>query len=281
MEHISYLGSPIARLPEEILLHILTYLDNEPPSLLNLREEPSLQLLSSDVQPLKHTASVSRQWRRLVLPLLFKYARLHLDAPPRPQWKACRTCGPVALSCRVDDIEPPFPAYSAGHYHQDMMEEAVAYLTNPHTLQAHETEGASASGLQLTQHIIFDWAPRIYHTLSDFLTFIVSHDLASKVESFVVVTERMLSGKFDRFPHRAGADRDWRYRCAAAFWQHLLSELDPTRIVILAPPTDLACLTNCAIDTFGDWAFGDMEFHALDLRLDAASTSPSPLLGKT
>ncbi|TKA73263.1 hypothetical protein B0A55_06620 [Friedmanniomyces simplex] len=109
----------------------------------------------------------------------------------------------------------------------------------------------------------------------------VSHDLASKIESFVLVTERMLSGKFDRFPHRAGADRDWRYRCAAAFWQHLLSELDPLRIVVLAPPTDLACLTNCAIDTFGDWAFGDMEYHALDLRLDAASTSPSPLLGKT
>ncbi|KAK1091684.1 hypothetical protein LTR48_005802 [Friedmanniomyces endolithicus] len=150
--------------------------------------------------------------------------------------------------------------------------------------QEHEAEGTTVSSLQLSGNIMFSWVPQLHHGLSDFLRFANANDLESKIESFVVVTEPTgptLSSEFDCFP-RAETDRGWRYRCSAAFWAHLLSTLDPTRIAILAAPMDMAFLTNCAIGTRGprDWAFGDIEFHILDLRLDAGSICPSPLLGK-
>ncbi|KAK0927064.1 hypothetical protein LTR91_005121 [Friedmanniomyces endolithicus] len=274
MAHTQHSASSIALLPEEVLLQIFTYLDSEPPSLRNLREEPSIPLFSSDIRPLKDIASVSTQWRRVVLPLLFKYARLRLDAPSPPQWLDCRVCGPVALSCRFNGMDPPIPETSVEQYHRDIVEEAMTHF------QEHKAEGTTASSLQLSDDIVFSGVRQLYHGLSDFLSFANANDLKSKIESLIVVTEATLSSEFDRFP-RAESDRGWRYRCSAAFWAHLLSTLDPTRIAILALPMEMACLTNCAIGTRGprDWTFGDMEFHVLDLRLDAGSICPSPLLG--
>ncbi|KAK5704810.1 hypothetical protein LTR17_021574 [Elasticomyces elasticus] len=253
--------SPIESLPEELLVQIFGCLDHEPPSLLNLREEPSLKLVASDLKPLKQTSLVSKRWRRLTLPLLFKYARLQLDAPPRPQWSECEVCRDGYLD-RPEEGWIESGSYDNGIdiYHEEIMAEAFSQLSNKPTLQTSHVDPTAEVQGELTRHILLHWAPRFYHTLKDFLNFLTCHELVLKVESFVLYTGPMLSGKFDRFPHRAGADRDWRYRCAAAFWQHLLSVLDPRRVVILAPPTDLACLTNCAIDTFGDWAFGDMEY---------------------
>ncbi|KAK5694724.1 hypothetical protein LTR97_009314 [Elasticomyces elasticus] len=274
--------SPIENLPEELLVQIFGYLDHGPPSLLNLREEPSLKLVASDLKPLKHTSLVSVRWRRLTLPLLFKYARLQLDAPPRPQWSECEVCRDGHLDRPEEGWIESGPYANGIHaYHDEIMTEAFSQLSNEPTLQSSHVDPMAEVQGELTRHILLHWAPRFYHILKDFLNLLTCHELALKVESFVLYTGPMLSGKFDRFPHRAGADRDWRYRCAAAFWRHLLSVLDPRRVVILAPPTDLACLTNCAIDTFGDWAFGDMEYHVLDLRLDATSLSPSLLLGTT
>ncbi|KAK1071797.1 hypothetical protein LTR12_008568 [Friedmanniomyces endolithicus] len=276
MAHTAHSASSIALLPEELLIQIFTYLDSEPPSLRNLREEPSLQLLYSDIRPLKHSSCVTKTWRRVVLPLLYKYARLRLDAPSLPQWLDCRVCGPVALSCRSNGTDPPFPETSAEQYHRDIVEEAMTHFKK----QEHKAESTTASSLQLSDDIVFSWARQLYHGLSDFLRFANANDLESKIESLIVMTEATLSREFDRFP-RADTDRGWRYRCSAAFWAHLLSTLDPTRIAILALPMEMACLTNCAIGTRGprDWTFGDMEFHALDLRLDAGSICPSPLLG--
>ncbi|KAK0356681.1 hypothetical protein LTR59_008481 [Friedmanniomyces endolithicus] len=147
--------------------------------------------------------------------------------------------------------------------------------------QEHEAEGTTVSGLQLSGSIMFSWVPQLHYGLSDFLRFVNANDLESTIQSLIVVTGPTPSSKFDCFPH-TDTDRGWRYRCSAAFWAHLLSTLDPTRIAILAPPMDMAFLTNCAIGARGpgDWAFGDTEFHVLDLRLDVGSICPSPLLGK-
>jgi len=249
MAHVPHSASSIALLPEEVLLQIFTYLDSEPPSLRNLREEPSLRILYSDIRPLKHSSCVSTTWRRVVLPLLFKVTRLRLDAPSPPQWLDCRVCGPVALSCRSNGTDPPSPETSVEKYHRDIVEEAMAYFEK----QEHEAEGTTVSSLQLSGNIMFSWVPQLHHGLSDFLRFANANDLESKIESFVVVTEPTgptLSSEFDCFP-RAETDRGWRYRCSAAFWAHLLSTLDPTRIAILAAPMDMAFLTNCAIGTRG------------------------------
>ena len=135
------------------------------------------------------------------------------------------------------------------------------------------------------------WAPRFYHTLQDFLEFFETSGITSSVRSVVVLTQRMLEGKLSSSPHD-DAPRDWRYPAAAAFWQHMFSLVDPDRVLLIAPPTELACLTNAAIDTFGDWyvllckfilrkrptkecpcrAFGDMDFHILELRQERKKT---------
>ena len=96
------------------------------------------------------------------------------------------------------------------------------------------------------------WASRFYHALQDFLDFIDHNQLASYVHSFTLISDKMFNDKLGRFPHKSGSV-DWRYPAAAAFWQHLLSKIRPSRITIIAPPIEIACLTNATIDTFGDW----------------------------
>ncbi len=66
-------------LPEEVLGIILTFLDNKPLSIKCARDEPSIASLESEAKPLKILSTVSHKWRRLVLPVLFKYVRLRLE----------------------------------------------------------------------------------------------------------------------------------------------------------------------------------------------------------
>ena len=184
-----------------------------------------------------------------------------------------------------------------------MIYDAISYLQNEHTPHVNDSS-QTALDVYTTRHIFFTWAPHFYHSLDDFLKFVKHNNLASKVESFMLVTESMLSGKLHRFPHLT-TDRDWRYRCAAAFWQHLMSILDPGRVVILAS-SSRSCLPRQLRDrhvrrlelrrrfvessalpylhpgyllTLSSLLL-DMAFHVLDLRLDAASHPASPLLGK-
>lgn len=272
-------SSNIERLPEELLLHILTYLDTAPPSETKLRQEPTLQLTVSDNRTIKNVSCVSKQWRRLVLPLLFKHTRLRLDDAPRKHWSKCLACTQSGLQSRLGAGHVFPPSALVDQYHVDMMEDAVSLLTQA-TTSNRRTVGTAASSEARAGDIMLQnylrWVPRFYHGLRDFLDFLQREELTSSVQSVVLMTEKMLPEKLDRFPHLAAVDTDWRYKAAAAFWQHMLSAIDPERIVILAPPIDLACLTNCAIDTFGDWAFGDMDYHILELRSNVAVSSSSP-----
>lgn len=67
------------RLPEELLEHIISYLDTPPPSQTQNPQEPSVASLFSTVCPLKSLMTVSRQWRRLVEPVLFKYLKVTVE----------------------------------------------------------------------------------------------------------------------------------------------------------------------------------------------------------
>ncbi|KAK5124602.1 hypothetical protein LTR85_001315 [Meristemomyces frigidus] len=260
------MSAHIERLPEELLLHILTFLDTPPPSELKLGQEPTLRLTASDEQTYKAISSISKRWRRLVLPLLFKHTRLRLDDAPRKHWSMCSVCTAKALRSRLQGGEPFQPTGVIDQYHLDMLEDAATFATKAR-LSAHVPRVLDGPAGDPVLGNFLTWSSRFYHSLRDFLDFLHQQDLASSVQSFVLMTAQMLPEKLARFPHLAAVDRDWRYKAAAAFWQHLLSVVDLERVVILAPPIDLACLTNCAIDTFGDWAFGDMDYHILDLRL--------------
>jgi hypothetical protein len=124
---------------------------------------------------------------------------------------------------------------------------------------------AFATKERLLRSTALVWIPKFYHRMLEFIRFLQDHDLTNIVDSFVLYTDEMLTRKLHRFPHEV-AEKDWRFPASAAFWAHLLTVIDPSTVTILAPPIDLACLTNCAIDTFGDWAFSEMDFHILSLR---------------
>lgn len=251
-------GPPIERLPEELLIHLLNYLDAVPPSETKIREEPSLKLTTSDLCSLKNASLVSKQWRRLVLPSLFRHTRLRLDEPTR---RHCPVCTALDGKPRGSSSGEARPAEVNGdgaidQYHVDLVKEGLGSLYPDSPTDSPPGPAPAGAGTCGPEALHWEtsatWIPRFYHNLKDFLDFVIRHELASKVVSFVVMTDQMLGEKMERYPHRAAEKgRDQRYRAAAAFWQHLLSVLDPSRIAIVSPPSDLACLTNCAIDTFG------------------------------
>lgn len=242
------------KLPEELQLHIFEFLDSRPLSEVNARQEPSLALTTSTHHDLKNASYISRRWRRIVLPLLFKHARLRLDVDPRNHWENCQACArsPGVLPCQP--------------YHTEMAEIMNRSIAGDSTSRR---SFSPSDNVMYRSHesATAVWANRMYHALDDFLAFLQSASLLSAVQSLVLVTDRMLAEKSGRFPHESG-QREWRYRASAAFWRHLLSHISPNRIVTVAPPTELACLMNASIDTFGDWAFSGMDFHIFELKLE-------------
>jgi hypothetical protein len=254
-------------LPEELQLLVIGFLDCPAPSSGRLRQEPCLALTDSEDRTLKNISLASKRWRRLVLPTLFKHARLRLDQPPRAQWNECPVCTESTTTTCEIHAAGRLVLSNVDQYHVDMVSEkqlplGIRLSSESSAVSAQlQRAGISTDGSSAT----FGWMSRFYHTLRDFIDFLQDNDLADLIDTFVLYTDRMLEAKLHRFPHEA-ADVDWRFPASAAFWAHLLSVVDPATITIIAPPLDLACLTNCAVDTFGDWAFGEMDFHILTLR---------------
>lgn len=70
----------IESLPEELLLTIVDYLESDPPSQKRFWFEPSLGLTDDPENvTMKNLSRISKRWRRLVVPSLFKFLRLRLD----------------------------------------------------------------------------------------------------------------------------------------------------------------------------------------------------------
>lgn len=268
-------------LPEELQLQVFHFLDAEPPSTVKARHEPSLNLTKSTQQYLKPVSRVSKSWRRIVLPLLIKHACLRLDDPPRREWDDCKACGKHRGQRQCQK------------YHAEMAEAMNQFVAaERQTTDGHTDGKLSFSPSDNVTYRSYEfatavWANRIYHSLEDFLSFLRLNSLASAVQSFVLVSDRMLSGKAGRFPHESGQG-EWRYPASAGFWWQLLSCVKPKRIATVAPPVELACLMNASIDTFGvsnvhvvlslmttkiglmfqDWAFTDMDFHILEFKIE-------------
>ncbi|CZT24414.1 uncharacterized protein RCC_10140 [Ramularia collo-cygni] len=179
----------ISHLPEELLLSIFALLDNKPPSITKSRQEPSLELTWSNIHVLKDISSVSRSWRRITLPLLFRFTR-SLDDP---------------------------------------------------------TKGIKDE--------------------KNFLNFVRKNAL--NVQS-VVLSIRKLEEQDRPPPSQDNVNLD-----VARFWQTLLRVTNASRIVILAPPAELARLTECTIDLSTEWAFEEMDYHLLELRCEIPSSARS------
>ncbi|KAI3326383.1 hypothetical protein HD806DRAFT_487094 [Xylariaceae sp. AK1471] len=83
-------------IPPEILLHVFRYLDGPAPSEMRLHDQPSLDLLTTKpgyTKPLKTASLVSRPWRSLVLPSLFR----HILWKPNVYSLSAFTLNPIPL----------------------------------------------------------------------------------------------------------------------------------------------------------------------------------------
>ncbi|KAF7184949.1 hypothetical protein HII31_13572 [Pseudocercospora fuligena] len=234
----------ITRLPEELLLAIFDQLEGPAPSEIKARLEPNLTLTSGTDLTYKSISRVCKRWRRIISPLLFRYSRLQLDVAPRPEW---RDRGSFDASTSQDALDGAVGAVEVAEYAK----------IHPPTYNGRSLGEAS-----------LQWAQRFHHTLEDCLAFVATNNLSSSIQSFILLTDRMLPGFNDRYPHRLAATQDHRYRAAALLWQRLYSAIRPQTVKVLAPPPELAILTNCAIDLFGEWAFSDMDFHLLTISVD-------------
>nr|OQO32221.1 hypothetical protein B0A51_00469 [Rachicladosporium sp. CCFEE 5018] len=118
--------------------------------------------------------------------------------------------------------------------------------------------------------------------VQDLLDFLKNNALFMSVNSFLLSIERQYTSdrareRYYRWnqPRHSGID--------ATLWRRLLSKIDPCTISIVAPPINLAYLTSCHVNTSGDWAFTDMDYHVLQLsrpdissRMTMGASQPAP-----
>ncbi|EPE27347.1 hypothetical protein GLAREA_03262 [Glarea lozoyensis ATCC 20868] len=71
----------IRDLPNELLCHIFDYLDASKPSDFGLDDEPTFAVTDSNTANLKSISQVTKAWRSLVIPTLFRHARLVVSDP--------------------------------------------------------------------------------------------------------------------------------------------------------------------------------------------------------
>nr|OQO19078.1 hypothetical protein B0A51_12438 [Rachicladosporium sp. CCFEE 5018] len=248
----------LASLPEELQLAILNHLDAPAPSSSNLHDEPSIALSYSPDQALKAVTLTAKSWRRLALPLLFRHVRfqvssstLPLDDPGAEQSSA--------YSGAALDVQSLGHAQSSRHAGQDSISSDLCKAPD-------KLHGTS----------------RFEDSVQDLLDFLEKNALSESVNSFLLSIERQYTSdrareRYYRWnqPSHSGID--------ATLWRRLLSKIDPCTISIVAPPINLAYLTSCYVNTSGDWAFTDMDYHVLQLsrpdissRMTMGASQPTP-----
>jgi hypothetical protein len=242
-------------LPNELLAQIAAQLDISAPSIAKFAHEPSAQLTCSESAPLKSLSRVSWRYRKIVLPILFKYSRLELD--PTPQW--------VPLDARL--IES--------------MQHQLTTLSNHELTIYHKMRSKFKSSSVFAFDEAFDdllinlcrvqesdnflktapsilWLPHLSGTFEAFERFVAQYALKHHIKSVVVHTEREYELR-----HVSTADAPLA-RAVAEIWAQVFSVLEPTRVILAAPPSTLAGLLDTQMVSADTWAF-DMALHYVEL----------------
>jgi hypothetical protein len=249
--HVTNMNS----LPNELLIQIASHLDNSPPSITNFSHEPTNHLTESDVTPLKLLSLVSWRWRKITLPILFRYSRVALDK--EPQW--------VPVDARlVDSMQTQltklsnheFTIYhkmrskfksSSGFAYDEAFDDLLINLVR---IQ----EGDEF--LKAVPHIL--WLPHLSKAFDGFAGFVRKYDLKHHVKSVVVHTNKEYSLR-----HVSTADAPLAH-AVTDIWSSIFRHLEPHRLVVAAPPTTLAALLDTQVMSADIWAF-EMKMHYVEL----------------
>ncbi|CBX96677.1 hypothetical protein LEMA_P109420.1 [Plenodomus lingam JN3] len=250
-------------LPNEILIQVASHLDINPPSISKFRHEPTPQLTISDAIPLKCLSQVSRRWRKIVLPILFRYCRIGLD--PEPQW--------VPVDARLVDsmqgqltrlsnhefmiytrMRSKFKSSSASAYEENFDD----LLINLCRIQDGDEFLKSAPRIL--------WLPHLPKSFAGFERFVQQHMLKYHIKGVVVHTNQEYVLR-----HVSTSDAPLS-RAVNEIWSQVFSLLEPARLVVAAPPSALATLLDTQIECSNPWTFA-MKTHYIELR----QPDPTPL----
>lgn len=242
-------------LPNELLIQIASQLDIDPPSVSKFRHEPTPQLIISDDIPLKCLSQVSWRWRKIVLPVLFRYSRIALD--PEPQW--------VPVDARlVDSMQGQLTKLSN---HEFMIytkmrgkfksSSAFAYGENFDDLLINLCRIQDGDEfLKSVPRIV--WLPHLPKSFVGFARFVEQCTLKHHIKSVVVYANQEYE-----LGHVLTADASLS-RAVNEIWSQVFSHLEPARVVVAAPPTTMAGLLDTQMQNADAWAF-DMKTHYIEL----------------
>jgi hypothetical protein len=255
-------------LPNELLSQIASHLNHEAPSVTKFAHEPSAQLTCSDRIPLKILSQVSWRWRKIVLPILFRYSRIALDNDL--QWVSMNHQLLVGMELQLTKLSD----------HEFKIYTKMRSMSKDNPTFFRESINRDMSKLcrvqdgdeffKSVQNIL--WLPHLSKAFADFARFVSQYELKHHVKSIVVHTNREEERPV---PSTSLA------RAVSEIWTHIFHHLEPTRIVVAAPPKTLAGLLDTQTLSNDIWAFG-METHYIELlqpephRLDHMTTTCRP-----
>ncbi|KAH6641982.1 hypothetical protein C7974DRAFT_384628 [Boeremia exigua] len=242
-------------LPNELLIQIATHLDIEAPSIAKFAHEPSAELTNSDCTPLKDLSRVSWRLRKVVVPILFKTVRVSLD--PKPQW--------VPLDARL--IENMQGQLSTLSNHEFMIytkmrskfksSSAFAFDPSFDDILINLCKIQDGDEFLKSSPTIL-WLPHINSNFTDFSRVVSKYQLKQHIKSIVVHTDIEYGLR-----HVSTADAPLA-RAVAEIWEQIFTCLEPSRVVVAAPPATLAGLLDTQMQSSDTWAF-EMKMHYIEL----------------
>jgi hypothetical protein len=239
------------RLPNELLIQIAFHLDHEPPSIAKFAHEPSVQLTCSDWIPLKTLSQVSWPWRKIVLPILFRYSRIPLDN--ESQWVSMNAQLLTGMELQLTKLsDHEFKIYakmrSRSKSNPTFYKESInAVMTNLCRVQDGDDFFKSLPSIL--------WFPHLPNTFAEFRRFVTQYTLKHHIKSIVMHTNKEEERPVPDTPLA---------RAVFEIWTQVFSCLEPNRVVVAAPPRTLAALLDTQTLSNDIWAFG-METHYIEL----------------
>ena len=266
------------QLPEELLEHIVSFLDICPPSQSLNPSEPSLDGLFTNTRPLKALSLASKSWRYRVAPSLFRYLRVpleKLDAFAQCDFRPAddhvqRPSVGCALQCRRWQDGRDHPFLDACFEGCNLSKIVTLRKPNGQTVELPWSR-LSDQDIEyvhlIMEHIapepVVNTRPHLSHddvAIGRILDYLERHRLKLKPLSLLVHTSRRQPQLWDRATDIVSSGR------SHLTWRSVFKQISPDRLVLVAPPSMIAWMTSCYSDTTDEWAFS-IPYQRLELRI--------------
>lgn len=234
-------GASIKSLPPELISHIFSFLDRPAPSDVRLRDQPSPTMLSSPDAPLKSVSLVSKRWRAIVLPLLFRHILWSFD-----RWDLVFSGNSGsktgAFEAGGNPTTLPLIAFIRANGLERRVESLTLIVSDRMYGQYRLAEAGSAAGN----------GPKLASPSEEYR--LLDEDVRS-----ILTNARGREGWTSRWRQHSARSEDSNW-----LWEMLFEAMDPKRFTIIALPRMLASLLSRMLFLGDAWSFRD-QCHILSL----------------